>query len=394
MEKVNIYRSKESVARLTIDRAIVRRSRWLCSKQERKKDRNKKGFKPSLCLEIHFHSIERSRREETMDHHKFRTLVEYRSEGSGQLKAVQLLEVCRNFLDLGDAPVEGLEAACKALLGSAESRASDAIIEEVVEAKTDAGKVLQKLLMENVKVQEAKPISSTLSTLVGADLADDEDDDEEEVEETEENANKSKSESIEAQLRGTFKIKGDKLLWSGNWVTSADDWNDENKKSKFKYHYVGDKKKLKASKPPSGLYQGYFMLKNSGEDEPDKKVIEKKIKLRFSRDDDDDDNVKFMQVSGEGSNSFGKFKLDGVFDRSKGRASVRKIYEPTSNEFGDGDDDDDDSVFDEDQEAERRADMASELEDLRKDAASDIVELKRKMAEKVREESNKRQKTG
>lgn len=145
-------------------------------------------------------------------------------------------------------------------------------------------------------------------------MADDDDEDDFSEEEEEEEAPKQG-----VTLKGELSVTENRLFWEGKWGLG------EEETSKFKYGGPeGD-----VITPPNGLWHGYFM---NPTDEGNTKVREKSMRLTFDATDDADVFV----VTGEGTNDFGDFQMNGSYVVSTRRLECSKSY------TGAADDDDDD----------------------------------------------------
>mmetsp|Transcript_19769 Transcript_19769/g.38722 ORF Transcript_19769/g.38722 Transcript_19769/m.38722 type:complete len:244 (-) Transcript_19769:723-1454(-) len=226
---------------------------------------------------------------------------------------------------------------------------------------------------------KASKSTSALAALVNEDLDDDDDDDD--VDDLSHGGRLAKSTPMEPVLRGIIKVKDGKLTWNGNWAMSKELFAAKDR-SKFKYTYVGDEKRLSATKPPSGRYSGYFLVK---EGSSATKVVEKKVKLKFEPQDGGDG---LMKVSGSGKNQFGEFSLEGRYWPEHGKLSVNKLYRSPDEDYAEEEDDDDDGAIEEEDPDE----VAKELADLQADADEDIELIRKRIREQEDKVSRKKSK--
>lgn len=128
-------------------------------------------------------------------------------------------------------------------------------------------------------------------------------------------------------LKGELSVTENRLFWEGKWGLTPEDAS-----SKFKYGGPeGD-----VITPPNGLWHGYFM---NPTDEGNTKVREKSMRLTFDATDDADVFV----VTGEGTNDFGDFQMNGSYVASTRRLECSKSY---TGAVEDDDDDIDEDAFD------------------------------------------------
>ena len=140
--------------------------------------------------------------------------------------------------------------------------------------------------------------------------------------------------------------------------------------SKFKYAGPKEATAADLEKPKSGMFNGYFMWKKEGDDEPTK-VKEKNIQIDFKPVGDG-----MFTVSGVGANDFGVFKLKGTYSAATKALVCTREYEADD----DDDDDDDDDELDDDVEED------DELDALKEEGEMDIEELRRRYAAREAEE--------
>jgi len=87
------------------------------------------------------------------------------------------------------------------------------------------------------------------------------------------------------------------------------------------FHYV-HKDNKESSDPRTGSYSGYFMLKAA---DADQKVLEDDVSLVFDEKDGE------QHVTGQGSNQYGAFTLEGKFENGKLVLSKKYVAAPVAN---------------------------------------------------------------
>ena len=108
--------------------------------------------------------------------------------------------------------------------------------------------------------------------------------------------------TLEGQI--TFDHETENWLFDGLWAMTPQQLRTGIRSA---FHYV-HKDNKEASDPRSGNYSGYFMLKAA---DADQKVLEDDVSLIFVEKDGE------QNVTGQGSNQYGAFTLNGKFENGK-----------------------------------------------------------------------------
>ena len=254
-------------------------------------------------------------------------------------------------------PRDDLMKACESVLDATSEKTKSAVLNYL---KNSGGSdALSELEAKHSSPASSEP-QSNLHTIMGADFEDDDEDGDHDGDDVEGDA---VPEPTKVVMRGFLKVKGGKMLWTGKWAESAELFA-AGKKSRFKYVYVGTKDVsaaqdgVTAAVPLSGCYQGYFIHN----DDP---VEENNVNIEFSSVEGKCD------VSGSGSNVYGAFTLEGLYDPSNRRLAAMKTYAlaPAANS-----DDDEDDFEGEDETIDKEAELAA----LRAEANMSVEELRNK----------------
>ena len=179
----------------------------------------------------------------------------------------------------------------------------------------------------------------------------DDDDDDDDDDESENDDAGGDDQANHPYLKGTVKFNADegRLLWAGTWAFTQKLF-EEGDASKFKYAGPSGASAEDVAKPKSGVFNGYFQMKQ--EEEDPLKVKEKGVRLDFKSLGEG-----AFAVSGGGTNQYGDFALKGTYDVASKLLICSKIY--AGADESESDDDDADDLAAEEGEVDDLADEAN-----------------------------------
>lgn len=139
---------------------------------------------------------------------------------------------------------------------------------------------------------------------------------------------------LKGKLKRVRKEDGETVVWEGCWSMREEDLQVSNPGEELdKFHYertkvVNEKDGGEDDLVKEAVFSGYFFLRKpvNGSASPricSRKHVDKDLRFCFTPAS----NEKY-DVHGSGQNKFGKFTLDGTFDRTSGILLVRREYLP------------------------------------------------------------------
>lgn len=138
---------------------------------------------------------------------------------------------------------------------------------------------------------------------------------------------------LKGQLKKVERNNSEVVVWEGCWSMREEDLNSvaTDELDTFYYERVKTKEADHGNTPDillPGYFSGHFSLRKpvNGSSSPRtciRKHVEKDLHLRFTPASDNT-----YQVNGSGQNKFGKFNLEGTFDKTTGVLLIRRDYIP------------------------------------------------------------------
>ena len=121
-------------------------------------------------------------------------------------------------------------------------------------------------------------------------------------------------------LVGKYAIEGNMVIWSGRWGMNESAFEGAGLTSRFEMKSSVDETQVA---PFNGVFNGFFEIAGpKGIDT----IAEKGVEIRFAPNTAEETNL--YQVEGDGTNKYGKFKLQGTYAHDTAQLRLYKVYLP------------------------------------------------------------------